>query len=86
MHLSILQRYDNPAVARALGQAVLFLYEKNASLEDAAQRFQVDALDVASRKSFFDKISDALGKPAAQMVVEHLLTSEKAEDTELAVV
>ena len=86
MHLSMLQSYDNPAVARALDQAVLFLYEKSASPEDAAQRFQVDALDVASRKRFFDKSSDALGKPAAQMVVEHLLASEKSEDTELAVV
>lgn len=86
MHQRMLQSYDNPAAARALDQAVLYLYEKGTTAEVAAQRFQVDALDVVSRKRFFDKISDALGKPASQMVVEHLVASEKADRSELTLV
>lgn len=86
MHQRMLQSYDNPAAARALDQAVLYLYEKGVGTEEAAQRFQVDALDVLSRKRFFDKISDALGKPASQMVVEHLVVSERADQSELSLV
>lgn len=79
MHQRMMESYDNPAAARTLDQAVLHVYEKGETPLRAADLFDVDVLDVVARKAFFDRIADALGKPASKLVVDHLVQSEHDE-------